>query len=1307
MLSLPAARSALVAGLLVAEAVLGQGPGLPNPTFSPAETFTVISTTGTGSHGRAFMTGGYLALPRTGTGVQLYDISDPYSPTLHSALGGMGLAEAHTYVQTTSYGGKHVMFVRGSGLGGTGFGIYDFTDPANPTQRATYTVPGIQGGYATGMFWFCAQGDIVFCPAGSLGLYVVDASDPSAPVVKSHVPKSALGGFNTVLAWAIGNRLVLANSDGGSGYSLCDISSPGQPVVLHSSATTPIPYSATVNGGQFVVSAVSGCVSCPGGNAGSFYVHDIGASSFTTVSSLGLPSRGASAAVQDSFVHVAASTNYFKLSPQQPTATVVGQTSNPTSGGDIDWVTPLGNMVALGDDQNGATKLVPHQTGPDVTGPSVTMVVPADGAVNQATSSRIGITTSDMVDIDSLGPTTFFVRPLGGQPILGDYSCQMGIVNFVPATGLMANTTYEVVIPAGGMRDWSGNPTPNAFTSVFSTGAAIQTVTVTAQATSPVVVGQPAAFDVATSTGQGTISYSWNFGDGTPPTPFSSSTSAQHTYSAPGHFSVQVTASNGTSTSSSARIQTVHRPVTAVKPTASSTIVAASTGLVWCVNADNDTVTAIDGAGFQKVLEVPAGVRPRTLAEAPDGTIWVTSEGDATIRVLDGASGAALAALPLLPGSAPYGVVFSPDGSAAYVSLRARGEVARFDPASRALTATLQVGPEPKGLAVTSDSQRVLVTRFLSGAEGEVRELSASPFALVGSRTLGVDPGPDTESSGRGVPNYLSTVTISPDGLRAWLPGKKDNVQRGQFRDGQTLTFESTVRTIVSQLDLATNQEDLSARVDFNDRDMAFATALSPLGDYAFTALQGSNAVDVRDAYTGDLVAGAENVGRAPQGLVISADGQRLYAHCFMSRSIRVYDVSGVTASTSFLLQLLADVQTVHTEQLAPEVLLGKQVFYNAADQRMNEDGYISCASCHLDGGHDGRVWDFTDRGEGLRNTTTLLGRRGLGHGNVHWTANFDEIQDFEHDIRTTFGGGGFLTQVQWQAGTVSDPLGQPKAGLSVELDALAAYVRSLAGFGVSPHRRPDGSLTQAAARGKALFDGAGCASCHSGPGFTDSAFGALHDVGTFGAGSGQASGGVLTGIDTPTLRGLWASAPYLHDGSAATLLDVVGARNPTGQHGPTHLMTAAERQDLVAYLLSIDDVDRGCREPGTGEDLQLRSGVLAAPTLDCLEEASAGETVRHVMESPSGTFQGALGALFYQVHTPAQPPTQALPGIRLDQVDGVFYALPLSASGLTIDVPVPPGLGGFVLRAQAVALSPAAQNGVFASTDAHDVFLR
>ncbi len=91
-------------------------------------------------------------------------------------------------------------------------------------------------------------------------------------------------------------------------------------------------------------------------------------------------------------------------------------------------------------------------------------------------------------------------------------------------------------------------------------------------------------------------------------------------------------------------------------------------------------------------------------------------------------------------------------------------------------------------------------------------------------------------------------------------------------------------------------------------------------------------------------------------------------------------------------------------------------------------NGYISCATCHIDGGHDGRTFDFTGRGEGLRNTTSLVGRMGLKFGPVHWSANFDEIQDFENDIRDNFGGQGFLTGGQFAA--TESPLGAPKAGL-------------------------------------------------------------------------------------------------------------------------------------------------------------------------------------------------------------------------------------------------------------------------------------
>ena len=67
--------------------------------------------------------------------------------------------------------------------------------------------------------------------------------------------------------------------------------------------------------------------------------------------------------------------------------------------------------------------------------------------------------------------------------------------------------------------------------------------------------------------------------------------------------------------------------------------------------------------------------------------------------------------------------------------------------------------------------------------------------------------------------------------------------------------------------------------------------------------------------------------------------------------------------------------------------LLGKQIFYDAHDRRMNRDGYLSCASCHLDGDSDGRVWDFSDQGEGFRNTIALTGHGGTRQGFVHWSS--------------------------------------------------------------------------------------------------------------------------------------------------------------------------------------------------------------------------------------------------------------------------------------------------------------------------------
>ena len=66
--------------------------------------------------------------------------------------------------------------------------------------------------------------------------------------------------------------------------------------------------------------------------------------------------------------------------------------------------------------------------------------------------------------------------------------------------------------------------------------------------------------------------------------------------------------------------------------------------------------------------------------------------------------------------------------------------------------------------------------------------------------------------------------------------------------------------------------------------------------------------------------------------------------------------------------------------------------------------------------------------------------------------------------------------------------------------------------------------------------------------------------------------GAPLTGLDTPTLRGLWRTAPYLHDGSAPTLRDVLTTRNAMDRHGVTSGLSDAELDDLVAFLRCLDD---------------------------------------------------------------------------------------------------------------------------------------
>ncbi|MFW5921339.1 MAG: c-type cytochrome, partial [Polyangiales bacterium] len=438
--------------------------------------------------------------------------------------------------------------------------------------------------------------------------------------------------------------------------------------------------------------------------------------------------------------------------------------------------------------------------------------------------------------------------------------------------------------------------------------------------------------------------------------------------------------------------------------------------------------------------------------------------------------------------------------------------------------------------------------------------------------TLAFDPQNSSDTESGGVPTYLGPLVVSPTGEHAAIPALQANVDQGVWRSGDPLTFETTVRAVARFVDPETGVEDFAARKQFDNRGFAAAAAQSNRGDYLYFMMRGSRAVDRLDTF-GNVQSGTLlDVGFAPQGVAVSSDDRFLFVDAYLSRNLVAYDLSTFSSGMAPIARL----PTASAEPLPPEVLRGKQLFNDAFDPRLAKDGYIACAHCHLDGMEDHRVWDFTGRGEGLRNTISLLGRAGLGDGPLHWSANFDEIHDFEHDIRDAFEGTGLMADADFFSGTRSDPLGDPKAGLSADLDALAAYVSSLDEPLPSPFRAPDGSLTPEAEAGKAMFDALDCGSCHAGPRLTDSELVApgtplLHDVGTLRPSSGGRLGEPLEGIDTPTLHGLWHTAPYLHDGSAPTLRDVLEAGAPDDPHHVTDDLDPTEVDQLIAYLKSLD----------------------------------------------------------------------------------------------------------------------------------------
>jgi len=231
----------------------------------------------------------------------------------------------------------------------------------------------------------------------------------------------------------------------------------------------------------------------------------------------------------------------------------------------------------------------------------------------------------------------------------------------------------------------------------------------------------------------------------------------------------------------------------------------------------------------------------------------------------------------------------------------------------------------------------------------------------------------------------------------------------------------------------------------------------------------------------------------------------------------------------------------------------------------------------------------------------------------------------------------------------------------------MAAYVASLTVTPQSPYRTSTGTNSSSALRGLELFKSRNCATCHAGAAFTGSGTATLIDIGTLKPASGQRLGANLTGIDVPTLRDLWATAPYLHDGSAPTLNDAVRAH-------VGHGLSTTQVDDLGKYLRDIGSEEANAAQlPGAG--LGLGASYFATTNLSGTPVLSRVESVNFnwgVTSPGTGVPASAFSVRWTGlIEAPASGTyrlrTTADDGVRL-WIDDVQLINKWTARGLTTD---------------------------------------
>ncbi len=564
-------------------------------------------------------------------------------------------------------------------------------------------------------------------------------------------------------------------------------------------------------------------------------------------------------------------------------------------------------------------------------------------------------------------------------------------------------------------------------------------------------------------------------------------------------------------------------------------------------NSDNGTVSVVDVAGRKVLHEIAVGEKPEGVTWLGDGPLGaVTVYREDKVVWFDAEKGTVVHTLPVA--DEPYGIVTNKTGSRAWVTHEYPGTVSEIDLTERKVVREMKVGSYIRGVALSPDEKRLYVTEFYTA---RLHALDLATGQIVDSW------------HNRSEDNLARQVVLHPRRPKAYVPHLRSIVTA---HHGAGSIFPHL--TVFSLTPPVAEKRQASFALDsFFGIYVAtnpWEAALSPDGTRIYIVFAGTDDLFVSKVIDDDYrevepLGSPIRVGKNPRAVRLSPDGKELYVYNALDFSIGVYDTEPAVR--------LRETIKVCDPPKTPEWVRGK-ILFSSAKPPLTQRRWIACASCHPDGHSDARVWQ---QPEGLRKTPPLFGLAQTHP--LHWSADRDEVQDFEYTVRGKLmqGSGLVSGSLKPKDGFRPTELDETMAERSMDLDALAIYTNSF-GFTLSPHIAAPGKLSESAQRGKVLFfnDTLGCARCHSGPYYSDSTLFKpfkVHDVGT---GEDDATEKIGPTFDTPTLLGVYRSAPYLHHGKAKDLLEVLTTYNKKDKHGQTSHLRKEELDDLVQFLKSL-----------------------------------------------------------------------------------------------------------------------------------------